>query len=162
MKEQVIVDVREQDEFDAGHVENSVNVPLSRFSTVAPGVLYQLRDKDVVLMCYSGKRAANAYNLAQSFGFSQSKDYEVYDGGIKAWMAAGKPVVQTKKSKLSLMRQTQLAMGVAVVAFSILSVTLDPNYGILAAGMGMGMMFAGLTGNCFLANAVSRMPWNRA
>jgi hypothetical protein len=77
-------------------------------------------------------------------------------------MAEGKPVVQTKKSRLSLMRQTQLAMGLSVVAFSIMSVTLDPNYGILAAGMGMGMMFAGLTGNCFLANAVARMPWNKA
>jgi rhodanese-related sulfurtransferase len=162
MKEQVIIDVREQDEFDAGHVENSVNVPLSRFATMAPGVMYQVRDKDVVLMCYSGKRAANAYSLAQNFGFSQSSDYKVYEGGIKAWMAEGKPVVQTKKSRLSLMRQTQLAMGLSVVAFSIMSVTLDPNYGILAAGMGMGMMFAGLTGNCFLANAVARMPWNKA
>lgn len=162
MKEQVIIDVREQDEFDAGHVENSVNVPLSRFATMAPGVLYQVRDRDVVLMCYSGKRASNAHQLSQNFGFSQSKDYVVYEGGIKAWIAQGKPVVQTKKSKLSLMRQTQLVMGVLVVAFSVMSVTVDAGYGILAAGMGMGMMFAGLTGNCIMANAVARMPWNKA
>ncbi|MBD3671755.1 MAG: rhodanese-like domain-containing protein [Gammaproteobacteria bacterium] len=162
MKEQVIIDVRERDEYDAGHVEGSINVPLSSFSSVAPNVLKQLRDKDVTIMCYSGKRAENAYNMAQGFGYSQAVDYKVYPGGVKAWIEEGKPVVTSEKPKMSLMRQTQLSMGALVVVFSAMSLFVDPNFGILAAGMGIGMMFAGLTGNCAMANAVSKMPWNKA
>ncbi|MBD3609180.1 MAG: rhodanese-like domain-containing protein [Gammaproteobacteria bacterium] len=162
MKEQVIIDVRERDEFDANHVEGAINVPLSSFSSAAPNVLKQLRDKDVVIMCYSGKRAENAYTMSQGFGYSQSKEYKVYPGGIKAWMEEGKPVIESKKGSLSLMRQTQILMGAMVGVFSAMSLLIDPNYGILAAGMGIGMMFAGLTGNCAMANAVAKMPWNRA
>jgi hypothetical protein len=60
------------------------------------------------------------------------------------------------------MRQTQLVMGGLVVVFSGMSLMVDPNFGILAAGMGIGMMFAGATGNCAMANAVARLPWNKA
>lgn len=163
MKERVIIDVRERDEFDAGHVEGAINVPLSTFISTAPNVLKQLRDKDVSLMCYSGKRAENAFALSQGFGYSQSADYKVCPGGIKAWMEEGKPVVETKKKNtLTLMRQTQLVMGSMVVVFSAMSLLVDPNFGILAAGMGVGMMFAGATGNCAMANAVAIMPWNKA
>ncbi len=162
MDNQVIIDVRERDEFEAGHAPDSINVPLSSFSTTAPGVLKQLRDKEVVLMCYSGKRAENAFNLAQGFGYSQAADYKVYPGGIKAWTNAGKPVNSASKPKLTLMRQTQLLMGVMVLLFSIMSLVVNPNFGILAAGMGIGMMLAGLTGTCAMANAVAKMPWNRA
>ena len=162
MKQQVIIDVRERDEYDAGHVEGSINVPLSGFASVAPNVLKQLRDREVTIMCYSGMRAENAYQMSQGFGYSQARDYKVYPGGIKAWMAEGKPVVASKKPSLSLMRQTQLVMGTLVVVFSALSLLIDPSFGILAAGMGIGMMLAGLTGTCAMANAVSRLPWNKA
>ncbi|MDH5182649.1 MAG: rhodanese-like domain-containing protein [Gammaproteobacteria bacterium] len=163
MKERVIIDVRERDEFDAAHVEGAINVPLSSFTSTAPNVLKQLREKDVSIMCYSGKRAENAYQLSQGFGYSQSADYKICPGGIKAWMEEGKPVVDTgKKSTMTLMRQTQLVMGTMVMVFSALSLMVDPNFGILAAGMGIGMMFAGATGNCAMANAVAIMPWNKA
>lgn len=162
MKEQVIIDVRERDEYDAGHVEGSINVPLSSFSSVAPNVLKQLRDKDVTIMCYSGLRAQNAFQLAQGFGYSQASDYKVHPGGIKAWVEDGGQVVTSKKPRLSLMRQTQLVMGTLVVVFSAMSLVIDPKFGILAAGMGIGMMLAGLTGTCAMSGAVSRMPWNKA
>ncbi len=43
----VTIDVRERDEFDAEHVEHSINLPLSEFARVAPGVLRQLEGKSV-------------------------------------------------------------------------------------------------------------------
>ncbi len=36
---QVMIDVREHDEFASEHVDGAINIPLSTFSTMAPGVL---------------------------------------------------------------------------------------------------------------------------
>ena len=40
---EVIIDVRERDEYELEHIEHSINVPLSSFSTVVPGVLPNLK-----------------------------------------------------------------------------------------------------------------------
>lgn len=161
---QVIIDVRERDEFDAEHVKHAINVPLSSFATAAPGVLSHLRDKAICFMCHSGVRAKRAYDQAQGFGFEEADTYKVCEGGIKQWKEQGRDLVirSSKREPISLMRQTQLAMGVLVLGFATLGLLVHPGFSGLAAGMGVGMMLAGLTGNCAMASAVARMPWNRS
>jgi rhodanese-related sulfurtransferase len=74
-----VVDVREPQEFAAGHVLGPVNLPLSSFdpSRLPSG-------KPVVLMCGSGKRSLAALNKAQASG---RKDVRHYPGGMAGWRA---------------------------------------------------------------------------
>ena len=81
----VIVDVREQDEWDAGHIEGAIFIPLGQL----PARLAELSAYDgqkIVLQCRSGKRSAVASSIMVNSGFEQ-----VYNltGGIIAWGNAG-------------------------------------------------------------------------
>ena len=58
---EVIIDVRERDEYLQQHVQNSIKVPLSVFTAVVPGVLNQLRDREIRFMCRGGARATQAH-----------------------------------------------------------------------------------------------------
>lgn len=162
MNHDVIIDVREKDEFAIEYIENSINVPLSMFTSLAPGILYQLKDKKIVFMCRSGARAGQARNIAQGLGFNDVHTYEVYEGGIIQWQQAGHPVVRKAHgSPLPLMRQVQLVIGLGVVTCAILAVLVNPLFVYGAAAFGAGLTMAGLSGFCPLANLIAQMPWNK-
>ena len=83
----VLVDVREADEFAAGHVAGAINMPLSRFDPVA---LPQPEGKTVVVMCRSGRRSGLAQTAAVKAGRSDVLDYS---GSMNDWLAKGQPLV---------------------------------------------------------------------
>lgn len=77
-----IVDVREPDEYAAGHIPGAVNRPLSRFSPTAdlPG------DRPVVIVCLAGGRSAKALRQALDAGH---KDVRHYAPGTGGWVKSG-------------------------------------------------------------------------
>ena len=83
----LLIDVRETDEFAAGHIPGAVNMPLSRFS---PGDLPDPQGKIVVLQCAGGKRSGQALDQCAR---AQSAIDTHLAGGIGAWKNAGLPVV---------------------------------------------------------------------
>lgn len=159
---EVIIDVREHDEYENQHVKGSINVPLSKFSLMAPGVFNQLKDRKITFMCHSGARATQAREQAKGLGFNAEHEYEVYPGGIMAWIKAGNPVDKAGKSPMPLIRQVQILMGLMVLTFVALGSLINPWFSALAAFIGAGMIFAGVTGDCAVAGAVARAPWNKA
>ena len=84
----LLVDVREQNEWDAGHIPGAVLNPLSTFD---PAALPKADGKRVVLHCRSGKRSVTALGLAQANGRSDVKAH--FGGGMLGWEAAGEDVV---------------------------------------------------------------------
>jgi len=159
----VIIDVREKDEFSIEHVENSINIPLSSFSHAAPGILNQLRDRKIVFMCRSGARAQQAQMIANGLGFDDAHEYEIYKGGIIQWKKTGEETVSsnTAKAPLPLIRQVQIVIGVLTMTFALLGVYVDPIYAYAAAAMGAGVLLAGATGFCALATFMAKLPWNK-
>ncbi|BDD03777.1 rhodanese-like domain-containing protein [Aureibacter tunicatorum] len=69
----IVIDVRSPEEFKAGHVEGSKNIPLGEISTKA--AMIKSWDKPVVLCCLSGGRAGQAKQVLESEGV------EVYNAG---------------------------------------------------------------------------------
>jgi phage shock protein E len=69
----VIIDVRTKNEFDAGHLKLSRNIPLDKINQQLPG-LKQL-GKPVITVCRSGSRSAMAKNILKGVGI------EAYNGG---------------------------------------------------------------------------------
>ena len=80
----VLVDVREQGEWDAGHVQGAQLFPLSSFDPV------RLPQGNIVFMCGVGVRSARAVALAQAAGIACNQHLA---GGIGAWRSAGLPLV---------------------------------------------------------------------
>jgi len=88
----VIVDVREADEYAAGHLAGAINIPrgLLEFKLSGNPAL-EPRDLNVVLYCKTSGRAALAAVAMQSMGYLNVASIA---GGFDAWVAAGKPVVK--------------------------------------------------------------------
>lgn len=160
---EVIIDVREKDEFAIEHAQDAINVPLSLFASMAPGILNQLKDRKIVFMCRSGARAAQAQAIANQMGFNDAHIYSVYAGGILQWKKDGNQVVAnaTNKAPLPLIRQVQIVIGVLVIAFGVLGAAIDPIYSYIAAAIGAGVLIAGATGFCAMATLMGKLPWNR-
>jgi rhodanese-related sulfurtransferase len=80
-----VLDVREQDEWDAGHVEGAVHVPLGEL----PTRLGEVPEGQTLVVCKVGGRSGRAVMwLAQ-----QGYDVVNLDGGMLDWAAAGRPMV---------------------------------------------------------------------
>lgn len=84
--EALVVDVREVDEFAAGHIPGAVNLPLSRFQ---PSLLPDAGPRRLVLNCLGGKRSGMALDKC---AVAQSVVDTHLAGGFGAWVSAGLPV----------------------------------------------------------------------
>eukprot|EP00008_Paramoeba_atlantica_P009417 CAMPEP_0201489646 /NCGR_PEP_ID=MMETSP0151_2-20130828/23150_1 /ASSEMBLY_ACC=CAM_ASM_000257 /TAXON_ID=200890 /ORGANISM="Paramoeba atlantica, Strain 621/1 / CCAP 1560/9" /LENGTH=272 /DNA_ID=CAMNT_0047875305 /DNA_START=67 /DNA_END=885 /DNA_ORIENTATION=- len=74
--EVVVVDVRTQKEYDAGHIANSILLPIAEFSDR----LNELpKDKDVLLICRTARRSSIAAKTLLSSGF-EKRVLELQDG----------------------------------------------------------------------------------
>jgi rhodanese-related sulfurtransferase len=89
--ENVLLDVREADEWEAGHAARAKWIPLGDLETAR----FQLpMNRRIVCVCRSGARSARATESLIAWGF----EAENMVGGMKAWAEAGLPVVQSDGS----------------------------------------------------------------
>jgi rhodanese-related sulfurtransferase len=152
----VLVDIREPDEYARRHVAGALSRPLSGLEAahlkVEPG-------KDVVFTCRTGMRTgANCERLAAAV----EGPAFVLEGGVDAWAAAGLPVTEDRKAPLELIRQVQIGAGGLVLLGVLLGAFLHPAFLAVAGFVGAGLLTAGITGFCGMANLLARAPWNRA
>lgn len=84
-KEAVIVDVRENSEWNAQHIPGAIHIPLAQLNERL-SELKQYKDSLVITQCRSGIRSEQALEVLKSAGFS--KVYSM-NGGIMAWDKAG-------------------------------------------------------------------------
>lgn len=78
-----IVDVRNSKEYHDGHIEGAEHVFVG---TLQDNLDKISKDKQVVIHCQSGDRAAIAYSILRRNGFDDVKNYS---GGMKEWLANG-------------------------------------------------------------------------
>jgi rhodanese-related sulfurtransferase len=88
----VLIDVREADEFAAGHIPGAVHMSrgLLEFKLSGSPEL-AARDLPIVVYCKSGGRAALAACALLDMGYLQVRSIA---GGIDAWVAGGGPVAK--------------------------------------------------------------------
>ena len=88
----VLIDVREADEFAAGHIPGAINVPrgVLEFKLSSTPEM-DARDLRVVLYCKTSGRAALCAGALHDMGYLNVQSIA---GGFDAWAAAGKPVAK--------------------------------------------------------------------
>ena len=84
----LMLDVRTQEEWDAGHIPGATLIPLDQIA-IRFGELPV--DQEIVIYCRSGNRSAQALSILNEEGFS---DIYSMDGGINDWILAGYEVTE--------------------------------------------------------------------
>ncbi|MGW5433574.1 rhodanese-like domain-containing protein [Streptomyces sp. NPDC004059] len=87
----LLLDVREADEWQAGHAPGAVHLPLMALAAGA-GLPAEAPKRPVIVICRSGRRSLKAVELLRARGV------EAVDviGGMQEWAAAGLPVVDAR------------------------------------------------------------------
>lgn len=150
-----VLDVRTPAEFETAHIPGAYNVPLDTLREHRAELRRHL-DDDVVLVCRSGARAAQAEEALAGVGLPGLR---VLDGGMVAWESAGAPVNRGRPT-WELERQVRLVAG-GIVAASILGSVKVPALKWVAGAIGAGLTGAALTNTCAMGMALAKMPWNR-
>ena len=86
----LVIDVREQNEYDQAHIENSVLVPLSKVSAEKINEINP-QNKTILIHCHAGKRSKVAANIILSQGYAG--EILELDEGISAWIEFGQKII---------------------------------------------------------------------
>jgi len=87
-KNALILDVRNDTEYQSGHILNAKLIPLGNL-TGRIGELERHRDQAIVVVCRSGQRSASACSMLGKQGFKQAYNLS---GGVIAWQKSNLPL----------------------------------------------------------------------
>ncbi|WP_395359227.1 rhodanese-like domain-containing protein [Streptomyces sp. YH02] len=150
-----LLDVRTPGEFRTVHIPGSYNVPLDTLREHRAELLSHL-DEDVVLVCRSGARAAQAEQALAGAGLPNLR---VLAGGMNAWEAADSPVNRGPE-RWDIERQVRLVAGSIVLTTGLVGI-LVPGVHLIGTAIGAGLTFAALSNSCMMGVLLSRLPYNR-
>jgi rhodanese-related sulfurtransferase len=91
-----IVDVRTPAEFADGHIPGAINIPIDMLA------LHRLPPGAIITTCSMGGRGGRAADMLARAGRTAFS----LRGGVKAWAAAGLPVVKSSERRRSLFGRT--------------------------------------------------------
>jgi rhodanese-related sulfurtransferase len=153
-----LIDVRTPLEFRQVHVDFARNVPLDRLTVEAANRgRVSPASEPLYVICRSGGRGKQACEKLSAAGLNVVN----VEGGTQAWDQAGLPVVRGETKVISLERQVRIAAGTLVVIGAALGAFVHPYWIGLAAFVGAGLIFAGITDTCGMGLMLAKMPWNR-
>jgi rhodanese-related sulfurtransferase len=105
-KNPIIVDIREPYEFDAMHIQDSLNVPRGILETACEydfeetvPELVEARNQDVILICRSGNRSIFAAEVMQQMGYQHVYSLKT---GLRGWNEFEQPLVDKDNYPVSL------------------------------------------------------------
>ena len=80
-QEAIVLDVREQDEFDAGHIPGAVLLPVGTITKDTAAAVIPELDSVVLVYCRSGNRSKKASQALADLGYTGIYEF----GGINTW-----------------------------------------------------------------------------
>ena len=80
-QEVIILDVREQDEYDSGHIPGAVLLPVGTIDETTAAEVIPEKDSTVLVYCRSGNRSKTASSTFADLGYTNIYEF----GGISTW-----------------------------------------------------------------------------
>ena len=77
----IILDVREKDEYDAGHIKGAVLLPVGTINADTAAEVIDSKDSTVLVYCRSGNRSKKASSALAKLGYKNIHEF----GGITTW-----------------------------------------------------------------------------
>ena len=152
-----LIDVRTPVEFREVHVSFARSLPLDQLDAAQIAAGRNGSSRPLYVICRSGSRGKQACEKLAAAGLTNVINVE---GGTQAWDQAGLPVVRGQQA-ISLERQVRIAAGTLVLIGSAMGAFVSPYWIGLAAFVGAGLVFAGITDTCGMGMLLARMPWNQ-
>ncbi len=153
-----LIDVRTPVEFREVHAVGARNIPLDELNAED---LVRDREEDAepfYFICRSDSRGKKACEAMIAAGCPDAVNVA---GGTIAWDDLGLPVVRGAKA-MSLERQVRIVAGTIVFTSVAISwLFQQPLIAGVAAFIGAGLVFAGVTDTCGMAMVIAKMPWNK-
>ena len=88
-----VFDVREENEFATGHIENAINTPLGKLNDHVQN-LEDYKNSPIIVACKTGSRSAPACRKLSKLGFTKINNLA---GGIQSWEENKLPLVKNKQ-----------------------------------------------------------------
>lgn len=85
-EDHMVLDVREQEEWDAGHIDGSLHIPMDQVPERADQIP---TDRMIACVCRSGSRS----DLVARYLNREGRRAENLDGGLQAWRQGSNPLV---------------------------------------------------------------------
>lgn len=86
----LVLDVRSVEEFAAGHLPNSKNIPLKELESRIKEI-EKSKTNVVIAVCATGVRSSSAVSILNKAGFEKAFSL---DGGVAAWQSQGLPTIK--------------------------------------------------------------------
>ena len=151
----VLVDIREPME----HARESIpGARLHSLSAFDPAALRGQAASALIFHCQSGKRTCDNAERLLACGAPEAF---ILQGGLQGWKQAGNPTSIDRSKPIELQRQVQITAGTLIVLGLLLSWLVSSLFLGLTAFIGIGLIFAGVSGWCGMARLLGVMPWNR-
>lgn len=158
-----ILDVRTKAEVNSQYLENCYHLPLAEVTALSAQTYLDQQAYDskqtIYLLCATGMRAGKA---AEKLAASLKNPIRIIDGGIQALEQAGAPLKQGSSTVISLERQVRIGAGSLIMLGVALGWLIHPAAYSLAAAVGAGLFFAGVSNTCAMAMVLTHAPWNKA
>jgi rhodanese-related sulfurtransferase len=149
-----LIDVRNTDEYMEEHIEGAKNIPLPILDVKQ----ISGNKKRIVVHCKSGKRGEKARELLKK----QDPSLRVSNlaGGILEWKKSDLPL-RSINSTLPIMSRVQIIAGSLILFGSAAAFFINPYFLAIPALTGAGLLFAGITGRCGMANLLMLVDSNK-
>ncbi len=142
-------------EYKEKHIRGVRSVPLDEIEKHLPEFLNK---RTIYVHCRSGRRGLSAIEKLAALGISA--ELVNVEGGLLAWEEAGFETGSLTQ-RIPIIRQVMITAGVLILLSVFSSIFHHFAWIYLAAGVGLGLLIAGLTGWCGMALLLARMPWNK-
>ena len=80
-QEVIVLDVREQSEYDSGHIPGAVLLPVGSIDEETAAAVIPEKDSTVLVYCRSGNRSKTASSTLAGLGYTNIYEF----GGINTW-----------------------------------------------------------------------------
>ena len=116
---------------------------------------YSLHGEKIYVLCQSGVRATKAAQKLEDFGY---KNVAIIRGGMAE--VSKNPELIVRRSVISIERQVRIVAGSLASVGGILSF-LNPYFALLSVFVGCGLVYAGISNSCAMAQVLAKLPWNK-
>ena len=89
----MLVYVRSEADFRAGHITNAINIPLDQIEVQINKITSNSK-KNIIVYCQKGVRSSQAFRLLNKLGLP--KLYTI-EGGLDAWLKNNLPIIEENK-----------------------------------------------------------------
>jgi len=154
----MLVDIREPLEHAREAIPGATSCPLSRLDRETLSTLAGGNTPVIIFHCQGGRRTSDNADRLRACSLPEAY---VLEGGLAGWKSAGYPTRIDRTRPIELQRQVQIAAGSLILLGLLLAWMVSPLFIGLTAFVGLGLVFAGLSGWCGMARLLAVLPWNR-